>query len=180
MPEGMRVTLFTNNLLPHLQRYVRQCKASTLQDAIVYAREGADTFKSSINPTNNRAVLQPLANRNSHRNMNYNQNKRYSLGDTQSHPIQIDNTEMEESNYYNGFNETDYNNYSEISSNINNNDATVLESYNMLLAALPPDLVKLYKDGRCFHCKSKGHRRDRCPQLVSNKSSSSSIDNLKD
>ena len=180
MPEGMRVILFTNNLLPHLQRYVRQCKASTLQDAIVYAREGADTFKSSTNPTNFRTVTQPLANRNSHRNMNSNQNKRYSLGDTQSHPIQIDNTEMEESNYYNGFNETDYNNYSEISSNINNNDATVLESYNMLLAALPPDLVKLYKDGRCFHCKSKGHRRDRCPQLVSNKSSSSSIDNLKD
>ena len=41
----MRVILFTNNLLPHLQRYVKQCKASTLQDATTYAREGADTLK---------------------------------------------------------------------------------------------------------------------------------------
>ena len=52
----MRVILFTNNLLPHLQRYVKQCKASTLQDEIAYAREATDTFKI----TNKRAVLQPF------------------------------------------------------------------------------------------------------------------------
>jgi len=64
----------------------------------------------------------------------------------------------------------DEDNYKESNSNNENNDSNTL---NMLLAALPPDLLKLYKDGRCFQCKSKGHQRDKCPQLKSNKSNSS-------
>ena len=159
MPEGMRVILFTNNLLPHLQRYVKQCKASTLQDAIAYAREGADTFQVA----NNRAVIQPFNNNHFYnRNTTINLNKRDSLGDTRSHPIQLDNTELAE-NYY-------ADNYNESNSSTENNDSHTL---NMLLAALPPNLLKLYKDGRCFQCKEKGHQRDKCPRLKSNKSNSS-------
>ena len=167
MSEGMRVILFTNNLLPHLQRYVKQCKPSTLQDAIAYAREGADTFRS----TNNRTVLQPFVNE---RNVNRqtSQNKRYSLGDTRSLPIQLDNTELDENNYYD---ENEYDNYNESNSNFSNKDSNVTESFNMLLNALPPDLLKLYKDGRCFNCKLKGHQRNECPKLESTNNKSNNF-----
>ena len=102
-------------------------------------------------------------------NRQTSQKKRYSLGDTRSLPIQLDNTELDENNYYD---ENEYDNYNESNSNFSNQDSNVTESFNMLLNALPPDLLKLYKDGRCFNCKLKGHQRNECPKLesINNKS----------
>ena len=44
MPEAMRLLTFINGLKPHIQRYVKQSKPKTVQDAIAESREGVDMF----------------------------------------------------------------------------------------------------------------------------------------
>jgi len=58
----------------------------------------------------------------------------------------------------------DEDNYNESNSNNENSDSNTL---SMLLVAFSPDLLKRYEGDRCFQCESKGHQRDKCPQLKS-------------
>ena len=154
MSEPARIVQFTNNLAPHLQRYVKQCKPTTLQEAIAYVREGADTFRTS----NNRAVLQSFGdNRIIHRRSS----KRYSLGDSRSQPIQLENAEMDVREYHNDKNNCDHHD----ESNLNLNNISHSSELNMLLNALSPEQVQLFKERRCFYCKQKGHQRNECSKL---------------
>ena len=154
MSEPARIVQFTNNLAPHLQRYVKQCKPTTLQEAIAYVREGADTFRTS----NNRAVLQSFGdNRIIHRRSS----KRYSLGDSRSQPIQLENAEIDVKEYYKDKNNCEH----QDESNSNLNNISHSSELTMLLNALSPEQVQLFKERRCFYCKQKGHQRNECSKL---------------
>lgn len=155
MPESMRLLMFVNGLKPHILRYVKQSKPRTVQDAIAEAREGADTFAPD------RAAMQPIRHFN-------NRKPAHGPGDSRALPIQLDNTEVGEN-----FDSYPEENDQEIEST--EQEGSVLESYNMLLAALPPNLRQLYKEGRCFHCKKKGHNRDKCMKLKSDLAANPSL-----
>ena len=153
-PEPLRLVTFTNGLKPHIRRYVKTMKPKSVQEAIVFAREGNDTYASDG------PVLQHISERQSN-----HRRQSHGLGDSRVHPIQLDNAEFRiEKPYEETYSDPGLEEW-EAGEDID--PSTDSYKLNMLLAALTPEMRQLFKEGRCFHCHQKGHQRNQCRKLQS-------------
>ena len=136
MPEIARVISFIDGLKPHLCRCVKQSNPQTLHQAIVNARDAAETYNSTYSSY-----------------PNFNLKNSYPVSRTMS-----TTTRRALSNYVGNAKVDGQNDeLNEIESEKSTNEP------QMVIAQMSEERMRLMQEGKCFFCKEIGHLARGCP-----------------
>ena len=161
LPEIARVISFIDGLKPYLCRYVKQSNPQTLHQAIVNAREAAETYNStnSSYPNFNQKISYPVSRTKSttttpttllYRTNSNTGNYRRTMSNASSvrSSMQLDNTIVDEEDVLNE----------------REGERSSYDNSAADLSQLSEENKVLYREGKYFTCKEQGHISRQCPK----------------
>lgn len=135
-----RVDYFLEGLKPHIRRFVQAARPQNIQQAIVFARENAETFQSNSSSGASNTGFQRGRSA-------FSQKAMPDIGNMDLDNAEIADTEGEASLLH----------------GLEGEQLTYASpSPQLHLAQLTEEQKHLYRTGCCFYCKSKGHTQREC------------------